>query len=111
MKEVQGAISEAQIAEWKAQHGHVYKSEVDGEPVIWTRLKRGDYTEIMGAEDSEDESPAQLLYRRQEEVCRRAILFPEDVEAFISSSAGAATVLAEKILDHSGFSISETSEL
>ena len=111
MKKAENAISQAQIEEWKAAHGHVYKSEIDGEPVIWTRLKRGDYTEIMGAEEETEDGRAQLLYRRQEEVCRRAILYPADVNAFIESSAGAATVLAEKILDHSGFTISETSEL
>ena len=39
-------ISKEQIEEWKNEYGHIYRTFLDGNPIIWRRLKRKEYEEI-----------------------------------------------------------------
>ena len=114
MKKDKNTISQEQIDSWKAEYGHVFKTDVEGEVIVYHPLRRSDYIEIMSNEKDEegnDQSNDMLLYGRQEEVCRRTVLIPENIDAILVQIAGCATVLSEQILGHSGFRISEADEL
>lgn len=96
------------IEDWKAQHKRIFKNEIDGETIIWRRLKRGEYKEILAHQDPDEDSK---ILSKQEMMVKAAVLYPFDVEALIEDNAGVATVLSEEILARSGFAISYTEEL
>lgn len=99
---------EAYLDTWKAQHKRIFKNEIDGEVIIWRRLKRGEYKEILKADIEEEEDK---ILTKQELMVKTAILYPFDVDTLIDENAGLATVLSEEILAKSGFAISYTEEL
>ena len=92
----------------KATYKKVFKNEIDGEVIIWRRLKRGEYKEILKADIEEEEDK---ILTKQELMVKTAILYPFDVDTLIDENAGLATVLSEEILAKSGFAISYTEEL
>lgn len=92
------------IGTWKREHKRLFKNEIDGEILIWRRLKRGEYKEILKADEDE-------LLTKQEMMVKAAVLYPFNVEELIDDNAGLATVLSEEILAKSGFAISYTEEL
>ena len=97
------------IAQWKAEYKKIYKNEIDDEIVIWRRLKRGEYKNILAQEtNGNDDNP---IMTKQEMMVKAAVLYPFDVESLINDNAGVATVLSEEILAKSGFAISYTEEL
>lgn len=96
------------ISQWKATYKKVFKNEIDGEVIIWRRLKRGEYKEILKADIEEEEDK---ILTKQELMVKTAILYPFDVDTLIDENAGLATVLSEEILAKSGFAISYTEEL
>ena len=98
---------ESNIQAWKAMYKRLFKNEIDGEVIIWRRLKRGEYKEILKAETNEDDK----ILTKQELMVKAAVLYPYDVEALIDENAGLATVLSEEILAKSGFAISYTEEI
>lgn len=98
---------ESNIETWKAMYKRLFKNEIDGEVIIWRRLKRGEYKEILKAETDEDDK----ILTKQELMVKAAVLYPYDVEALIDENAGLATVLSEEILAKSGFAISYTEEI
>ena len=94
------------IPEWKAKYGNIFKNTVnENEFVIWRVVKRKEYKELLDSQEQID------LLDRQEAISKLAILYPENVDEFIESMAGLATVLSEEILRLSGFEISETQSL
>ena len=99
---------EAYLDTWKAQYKRIFKNEIDGEVIIWRRLKRGEYKEILKADIEEEEDK---ILTKQELMVKTAILYPFDVDTLIDENAGLATVLSEEILAKSGFAISYTEEL
>ena len=117
MKIAKNAISQEQIDQWKAEHGHVYRSVIGDTTVIWRRLKRGEYVKLMMATDNNDSSDSdanmEKLYARQDELAKIVILYPaaEEAEKIINESAGFSTTLSEQVLKQSGFSLTETDEL
>ena len=38
---------ETQITAWKAEHGKIYKSIIDGTDYIWRKLKRKEYVALI----------------------------------------------------------------
>lgn len=98
----------AYIEQWKKEHKRVFKNDIDGETIIWRRLKRGEYKEILSLEE-EDQDSSILI--KQERMTKATILYPFDVDALIEENAGLATVLSEEILAKSGFAMSYTEEL
>lgn len=107
-------ISKEQIEQWKAEYGHVYRTEIDGETIIWRRLRRKEYEQIsldtIGEEDTE-KARTERMYRRQELIAKTVILFPEDPTDFIEGTVFGATNVAEEVMKHSGFEAGETEEL
>ena len=107
-------VSSEQIKQWKAEYGHVYRTEVDGETIIWRRLRRKEYEQIsldtIGEEDTE-RARTERMYRRQELIAKAVILFPEDPTEFLEGTIFGATNIAEEVMKHSGFEASDTEEL
>ena len=98
---------ETYIDQWKATYKRIFKNEIDGEIIIWRRLKRGEYKEILKAETGDEDK----ILTKQELMVKTAVLYPFNVDALIDDNAGLATVLSEEILAKSGFALSYTEEL
>lgn len=96
------------IEKWKQEHKRVFKNDIDGETIIWRRLKRGEYKNIL--KETEEDNDSQIL-TKQEKMVVAAMLYPFNAEELIEENAGLATVLSEEILAKSGFAISYTEEL
>lgn len=96
------------IEKWKQEHKRVFKNDIDGETIIWRRLKRGEYKNIL--KETEEDNDSQIL-TKQEKMVVTAMLYPFNAEELIEENAGLATVLSEEILARSGFAISYTEEL
>lgn len=96
------------IKKWKQEHKRVFKNDIDGETIIWRRLKRGEYKNIL--KETEEDNDSQIL-TKQEKMVVTAMLYPFNAEELIEENAGLATVLSEEILARSGFAISYTEEL
>ena len=86
-------------------YGKIYKNVIDdNEFVIWRLIKRKEYKELLDNDSLE-------IFDKQESIVKTALLYPENVDELIESKAGLATVLAEEILEHSGFEISKSERL
>ena len=96
------------ILDWKKEYKRIFKNEVDGDIIIWRRLKRKEYKEILAYEDEDEEN---RIMTKQEMMVKKAVLYPFNVDELIEENAGIATVLSEEILAKSGFAISYTEEL
>ena len=107
VEEVEDLGYEAYIEKWRAEHKKLFKNEIDGEVIIWRRLKRGEYKEILKADTEEEDR----ILTKQELMVKAAILYPFNVDALIDENAGLATVLSEEILAKSGFALSYTEEI
>lgn len=96
------------IEKWKQEHKRIFKNDIDGDIIIWRRLKRGEYKNILN--ESEEDQDNKIL-TKQEKMVATAVLYPFNIEEVIEDNAGLATVLSEEILAKSGFAISYTEEL
>ena len=116
MTEKKNAISQAQIDEWKAQFGHVYKTAMGNDPIIYRPIMRSEYkkliaeTEIPIEDEQNEEARAERLSKRQEGVCMTAVLYPETIAGMLERFAGLAVRLSDEIMDHSGFNALAASE-
>jgi hypothetical protein len=118
MKIDKDAVSQAQIDEWKAEYGHVYKTASGNDPIIYRSVRRSEYTKLMLDTDITDEEE-EIVEKRIERtdnrrlgICRIAVLYPENIEDMLENQAGLANILAEEIMAHSGFlPLKESEEL
>lgn len=102
------AVNQEQLNDWKKEHGHIYKTTVGDDTIIWRKLRRKEYVETMIAET---ESPDTKIFDRQDSIVKMCTLYPENIEELIENEAGLAGAVADEILMKSGFDISETEEL
>ncbi len=87
------------IEEWKSRYGTIYMVEIEDEVFVFRTITRIEYKEILKAKE------ADALYR-EERMCEKCVLWP-DRYSFINMSQGKAgipSLLAEQIMDKSGFS-------
>lgn len=105
MKELQ-----ARVQAWKAEHGKVFKTVIDGEDYIWRKLKRKEYVALMSVKSEEEDLDARI-YERQEEIAKLVTLYPENIAELVEENAGLATTIADEVIARSGFGITETQEL
>lgn len=101
---------DSMITKWKAQHGKLYKSVIDGEIYIWRKLKRREYTDLM-TDRADDDQVTGRIYERQEKIATAVVLFPENIDELIAQNAGLATTLADEVILRSGFELASTEEL
>lgn len=109
MKIDKEAVSQAQIDEWKAEYGHVYKTACGNDAIIYRPIRRSEYTQLMLETDisEEDEEVVEKRIERTDNrrlgICRASVLYPENIEEMMEAQAGLANLLAEEIMAHSGF--------
>ncbi|MEW6770008.1 MAG: tail chaperonin [Bacillota bacterium] len=88
--------TQEQVEAWKAQYGQVYVSEFgEGEVFVWRCITRAEYRKIMSMQRLD-------MWQREEEICKICVLDPEGYN-YATAKAGIATILAEQILNKSGF--------
>lgn len=101
------------IAQLKKKYKKIWKTTlVDGTEIVWRRLNRKEYKQIM--KDYEDiENRGERLMEREDAVCRAAVLFPrgEALEEIIEYMAGASSVISDDIYEKSGFRVAAPEEL
>lgn len=99
---------EKQIQDWKSAHGKIYLSVFDEVELIWHKLNRKVYNEIMNAINDNDEGMTEemLIERRQLLVIQRCTVHPalSELNEIIDEYPGILTSLSAEILKRSGFS-------
>lgn len=114
------AVTQAEIDNWKAEFGHVYRTESAGEAFIFRPVRRSEYTKLMLDTDiaPEEEATAERrlerLSDRQLGLCKICVLWPQEdiLNNMLESAAGLASNLSEEIMGRSGFNaLSGTQEL
>ena len=102
-------ITQKQIMEWKKKHGKIFKTTVGDDVYIWRKLKRKEYVDIMSQELGDTEN--ERIYKRQEEMAKAVVIYPEKFAELMEENAGVASTIADEALARSGFDITTTEEL
>ena len=107
---------QAAIEKGKKKFGKVYKTTIADEDIVWRKLKRGEYKEIMGLvvykdEEKLDEEGNQIVEQvfddeatydlRQEEIAKAVILFPG--KEIVEDMAAVADIISTECMIKSGF--------
>lgn len=98
-----------QIAEdIKKEQGlkEVFITDIADQKIIWRKLKRSEYKEIMTREYSENEDLA--YFEKQDFVASKVILYPENIEELLEDFAGIADIIATETMVKTGFGLTET---
>ena len=118
-------ISKEQIEEWKNEYGHIYRTFLDGNPIIWRRLKRKEYEEItistaddeLDLNEDEEDTPdvarkrTARMYNRQNMIAQAAIIYPENAMDLLNNYALAITNISYDVMARSGFDMPKSEEL
>ena len=118
-------ISKQQIEEWKNEYGHIYRTFLDGNPIIWRRLKRKEYEEItistaddeLDLNEDEEDTPDMArkrtarMYNRQNMIAQAAIIYPENAMDLLNNYALAITNISDDVMARSGFDMPKSEEL
>lgn len=95
------------IAEgFKKDHKEVFITDMAGIQIIWRKLKRSEYKELMTEEFSENEE-LQFL-EKQDFIAKKVILYPENVEELIEEYAGISEIIATETMLRTGFGLTNT---
>lgn len=104
------------IDKGKKKFGKVYKTVIADETIIWRKLKRGEYKEIMNLivykdEEKKDEEGNQIIEQvfdeestydlRQEEIAKAVILYPN--ASIVDDVAAVADIISTECMIKSGF--------
>lgn len=94
----EGGPLESEILAWKKQFGRIFMTDINGEFYIWRPLTRFEYKEIMSV-------PNTNPLMREEMICEVCVLFPRNYtyEAMSNKPGGIPSLLAEQIMEKSGF--------
>lgn len=87
------------VEEWKSLHqDQVYLTEFEEEVFLWRPIKRKEYKEIMKVQNADS-------YYKEERICEKVVLYPEQYNFMVMTAgkAGIPTLLAELIMEKSGF--------
>ena len=118
-------ISKEQIEEWKNEYGHIYRTFLDGNPIIWRRLKRKEYEEItistaddeLDLNEDEEDTPDMArkrtarMYNRQNMIAQAAIIYLEKAMDLLNNYALAITNISDDVMARSGFDMPKSEEL
>ena len=104
------------IDKGKKKFGKVYKTVIADETIIWRKLKRGEYKEIMNLivykdEEKKDEEGNQIIEQvfdeeatydlTQEEIAKAVILYPN--VSIVDDVAAVADIISTECMIKSGF--------
>ena len=90
----------------KKDHKEVFITDMAGLQIVWRKLKRSEYKELMTTEFSENEE-LQFL-ERQEFIAKKVILYPYNVEELVEEYAGVAEIIATETMLRTGFGLTNT---
>ena len=97
---------EAIAEDLKKDHKEVFTTDMAGLQIVWRKLKRSEYKELMTTEFSENEE-LQFL-ERQEFIAKKVILYPYNVEELVEEYAGVAEIIATETMLRTGFGLTNT---
>ena len=101
----------------KKKHGKVYKTILADEAIVWRKLKRSEYKEVMNmfvyedvkvVDEEGNESVSQRIDEdatfdmRQEEIAKRVILYPV-ASKIVEDMAAVADIISTECMIKSGF--------
>ncbi len=92
--------------ELKKEHKEVYVTDIAGLQIIWRKLKRSEYKELMTAKFDDNEELEFL--EKQDFVAKKVILYPENVEELLEEYAGVADLIATETMIRTGFGLTNT---
>lgn len=98
--------AEAIAEELKKEHKEVFITEMAGLQIVWRKLKRSEYKELMTTEFDENEE-LQFL-EKQEFIAKKVILYPYNVEELVEEYAGVAEIIATETMLRTGFGLTNT---
>lgn len=100
------------VETWIDEYGKIYKSVIDGDIYLWRRLKRSEYINIITDEDLNSITNNQVkIFKRQEMITEKSVLYPSNIASIFENSAGLATVLSDEIILNSGFDMPSTESI
>lgn len=97
---------EAIAEDLKKEHKEVFVTDIAGLQLVWRKLKRSEYKELMTTEFSENEE-LQFL-EKQDFIAKKVILYPENVEELIEEYAGVSEIIATETMIRTGFGLTNT---
>jgi hypothetical protein len=97
-EELLPGLYQSDITSWKKQYGDVFVATVKEQEFVFRALERFEYKEILGLPNTDP-------LMREEMICEYCVLYPQnyDFSTMANQKAGYPAVLAELIMDHSGF--------
>lgn len=99
---------EQKVQKWKEEYGKIYLSVFDEVELIWHKLNRKTYSEIMDSiSEAQDKlSEDMVIEQRQLLVIQRCTIYPEKevIDEILEEYPGILTSLSTEILKRSGFS-------
>ena len=97
---------EAIAEDLKKIHKEVYITDIAGLQIIWRKLKRSEYKELMTTKFDDNEELEFL--EKQDFVAKKVILYPENVEQLLEEYAGVADLIATETMIKTGFGLTNT---
>jgi hypothetical protein len=94
-----GGPALAQVEEWKSRFkDEVYLTEFEEEVFLWRPITRKEYKQVMKVQNADS-------FYKEERICEACILYPQGYNfmAMTAGKAGIPTLLAELIMEKSGF--------
>jgi len=95
----EGGPTRDMIENWKRQYGDIYMTKFDSETFIWRTLTRLEFKNLLNTEGDQTE------WYREERLAELCVLWPLDYnhEKIIDGKAGTPAILADQIMNKSGF--------
>lgn len=95
---VRNGPTRGEVENWKKQYGSIYMTPFDDEIYVWRTLQRPEYREII-------RDTALTALDREEKFTEKCVLYPYgfSLEKIKESRAGIPSLLAEMIMEKSGF--------
>lgn len=93
-----GGPTQGEVETWKIRFGEVFATEFDETIFVWRTLSRTEYKEVLSIKNADP------MYR-EERICEKCVLWPKGYDhiAMARGKAGIPSLLAEQIMDKSGF--------
>ena len=111
VEEVVETVKELSPAETAAEklkeiHGDVFITTVADVEIVWRKLKRSEYKEVMSIKFDENEDIN--YFERQDFMAKKVILYPENVDSLLEDYAGISDIIATETMVKTGFGIANT---
>lgn len=97
---------EAIAEKLKKEHKEVFITDIAGLQIVWRKLKRSEYKELMITEFNENKELEFL--ERQDFIAKKVILYPENIDELIEDYAGVSEIIATETMLKTGFGLTNT---